>query len=221
MDTFFIVREGTKVVFRNDNTSCFAEVIKNNFNKCKECIWNLPDVKFNRRNLVFLVNPSLEKEEVSAFLEKVADFGVKGRIIKRFSHPDVKVDENDNFVKIKYSDFKSRQHLEFAIIVLRTLIEDVGVVRDFIRDNPDLDNWRWFCYCAGGATEHGYFPHIINLFSRSILIPYPKEEILDRINKAETSVYSFRFDSKPMGASFSDLSDMEHLKLYIENCKND
>lgn len=175
MPTYYVLEEDDKVVFHNSNTACFADITSgyDKFGLNKE------GIDWSKTKILFYANQTISQDVVEKFLKKVATFGVSGKLIELSKnewlkkHPKSGVTKGDNLIniiEIDCSKYNTKRLLKFGIHVLRILIEDPGLARQYVNNKTPvgLDNFQHL-RIIGTA-----YPGCHNYFGNLLCVSYTK-----------------------------------------------
>lgn len=193
MATYYKIVIGDKDFFVNQNTACYAE-ITSTYN----AEFTLPRLAKNpdfKKMSCESLTQGMTEEKVSTFLKKCRSFGIKAsyRPIHNPKEWHPRSYGVDQFiVTINFKDYKSINHIKFALHVTRTLIEDQGAVEIFCRPTPiGVEHWQHFrLACSIGGAGHNYFGGLcwMDYTGKAVVYDSPKfKEIEQRVAKADFS----------------------------------
>lgn len=169
MPTYYILEQDGKVIFKNRNSACFAEITSSDY----EFSLAKDRIDWSKTKLTFLPNQTLTKDIVKKFLKKVATFGIEAKLVEVTKnewidkHPGtgmIRGDKLITLVEIDCSKFYSKKFLKVGIHVLRVLIEDPVLSREYVKCKTPvgLDNFQHLRIIATlypGA--HNYFGNLL------------------------------------------------------------
>lgn len=199
MSTYYLLKRGKEIVLKNENDACFAEI----FAAFKPLyLPKLPN--WQELSVEFVVDPRISEEEIKKFLARCRMFSVKTTLAK-ISKEEIPLwrEEIKNRyeaetktvykVIVKFSDYDNLNFVKFAILVARSLIEDVEVVKEYVK-NPvpkGIQKWQFFKLCAskvGSGNGHGYFAgsYFRSYTGKCCFYKNPKfSEVREKISKCD------------------------------------
>lgn len=192
MKTYYIVKKDGKVEFYNRNSACFAEIVGDSG---EYSIFIHFDSRYVGSEILVQTDPSLTKQEIQTFLKKVSTFGVKASIVELTKeqweqlHPYSEAKGNSYLFEIKGSDYSCPKFLKFSIHVLRSLVEDPHICKQYVSKKTPvgLDNFQFFRVISSVyPARHDYFGYITaydygKMDSKLFKGNYRFKEIADKI----------------------------------------